>query len=108
MIRAHRNPVLAVDFDGVVHAYSQGWQGGAIYDQPVTGTTESLRQLSKRYDLVLFTARHDLPAVEQWLSVHRIRHLFTAITNRKPRAVAYLDDRAVRFTNWPDALKELL
>ncbi|HEY9014222.1 MAG TPA: hypothetical protein VIM84_04055 [Gemmatimonadales bacterium] len=29
------------------------------------------------------------------------------ITPRKLPAVAYVDDRAVRFTNWPDTLKEI-
>ena len=26
---------IAVDFDGVIHKYSKGWQGGEIYDEPV-------------------------------------------------------------------------
>lgn len=26
------------------------------------------------------------------------------VTDRKLPAIAYIDDRAVRFTNWPDAL----
>jgi hypothetical protein len=99
---------LAVDFDGVVHAYSRGWCGGEIYDDPSPGTKDALIQLSKRYELVIFTARHDLVAVQRWLVEHRLDHFFADVTNRKPAAVHYIDDRGVRFTDWASALKELL
>lgn len=99
---------LAVDFDGVIHAYSRGWQGGEIYDEPMEGTAEALREFDKRYQLVLFTARHDLEAVHLWLVKHRLRHFFHEITNRKPMAVAYLDDRAWRFVSWEQAKEDLL
>jgi hypothetical protein len=98
---------LAIDFDGVVHAYSSGWHGGAIYDDPVQGCAEALRELSKRYELVLFTARGNLDDVHLWLVEHHLRHFFKDITNRKPMAFAYLDDRAVRFHDWAGALVEL-
>ncbi len=103
-----RRSTLAVDFDGVIHAYSKGWQGGAIYDELVDGCTEALRQLHKRYRLVIFTARHDLGAVNDYLAEHRIAHLFEDVTNRKPMAVAYLDDRGVTFTGWAAALEALV
>jgi len=99
---------LAIDFDGVVHAYGKGWHGGVIYDAPVEGCLEALRQLSKRYDLVLFTARHDLEAVHLWLVTHSMRHLFREITNRKPAAVRYVDDRAYEFRNWEQTLYDLI
>lgn len=102
-----RRKTLAVDFDGVVHRYSKGWQGGAIYDPPVRGTTSALHKLSQRYELVLFTAREDLAAVRRWLVYHNLHHLFADVTNRKPAAWAYVDDRGVRFSSWEQALKTL-
>src|SRR5690606_42044179 len=40
---------VAVDFDGVIHAYSRGWQDGSIYDEPVPGAVDGLRQLMEQY-----------------------------------------------------------
>lgn len=98
---------IAVDFDGVIHGYTKGWQGGAIYDDPVPGASEALRQLSKTHELVVFTARHDLDAVRRWLVAHNLQQYFHDITNRKPQAAVYLDDRALRFTSWSRALEDL-
>lgn len=98
---------VAVDFDGVLHGYSNGWQGGAIYDPPVEGTREALIELTKRYELVVFTARHDLDAVRAWLVKHRLSHFFHDVSNRKPAAAVYLDDRALKFTSWAQALEDL-
>ena len=32
----------------------------------------------------------------------------TKVTAEKPRAVAYIDDKGIRFENWKDVLKEVL
>lgn len=102
-----QKPTLAVDFDGVIHSYDAGWQDGAIYGDLVPGTKDALIKLSKHYRLVCFTARHNLEDVNRWMVRHGIAHLFKDTTNRKPAAHIYLDDRAVRFTTWDEALKEI-
>jgi hypothetical protein len=98
---------IAIDFDGVVHAYSHGWQDGEIYDDPMSGLIMGLAKLVPHYRLVIFTARHDLDAVRTWLKSHRLDHYFADVTNRKPAAAIYLDDRAVRFISWDQALKDI-
>ena len=99
---------LCIDFDGVIHAYSKGWQGGEIYDDLVPGTLEALRRLHVKYKLVCCTSRHNLDDVREYLLKHRILHLFEDVTNRKPAAVAYIDDRAIKFTgDWERAAQEL-
>lgn len=112
---------VAVDFDGVIHRYSKGWQDGSIYDPLMPGAVEGLRALMARYAVFVFTAR---PAaqVAAWLvdrgfpvridgdpdspEFWNARDVLL-VTNRKLAAVAYLDDRAVRFTDWGRALKAL-
>lgn len=109
---------VAIDFDGVVHRYSRGWQDGSIYDPPVPGALEGLRELMKGEAVFIFTAR-DVSAVSSWLLRHgfSIRNGYDGqfwnergvllVTNRKFPARAYLDDRAVVFTSWPQALADL-
>lgn len=114
---------VAVDFDRVVHRYSRGWQDGSIYDPPMDGALEGLRTLMEAEAVFIHTSR-DPVQVAEWLARHDFeveadtgpapgRHFWNEtgrllVTNRKLPARAYLDDRAVLFTSWPQALKELL
>lgn len=94
---------IAIDFDGVIHAYSEGFRDGSVYDDPVPGAIAAIKKLERKgYRVVVFTARDDLNAVEDWLA-ERFK-IPPPITNLKPRAIAYIDDHAIRFTNWKDIL----
>jgi hypothetical protein len=99
---------LAIDFDGVIHAYSRGWEGGAIYDEPVPGVAEALALLALDYRLVVFTARDLKPPeareIGLWLYEHGLTQYIAEVTNEKPKAWAYIDDRAIRFESWKQAL----
>lgn len=110
---------IAVDFDGVIHAYSRGWGDGSIYDEPLPGALEGLRALMEQDSVFIFTTR-DVSQVSSWLLQRgfSIRSGYDGpfwnergvllVTNRKLAATAYLDDRAVRFVNWEQALADLL
>jgi hypothetical protein len=111
-----RVPTVAVDFDGVIHAYSKGWQDGTIYDDPVPGAFDALRWLMDRYAVFIFTTRN-VASVADWISdSSRIKTTNLEppefwnergqllVTNRKYPAIAYIDDRAVRFVNWPQTI----
>lgn len=101
---------IALDFDGVLHAYT-GWNEGKL-GLPVEGAVKGYyRLLEEGYNLVVFTCRDDLEAIRKWMHFHfdfekYIGHFYEpAITNIKPIAIAYIDDRAIRFTNWDDIRK---
>jgi hypothetical protein len=132
---------IAVDFDGVIHQYSRGWQDGTIYDPPMPGAIDGLYALMERDAVFIHTTR-DPEQVAPWLREYgfdvttdeRCSHCFRGsaihpkldctgckgtglltfwnprgqllVTNRKLAAVAYLDDRAVRFTDWDRALAD--
>lgn len=130
---------IAVDFDGVIHAYSLGWCDGSIYDPPLPGALDGLRQLMGQEAVFIFTAREP-EQVALWLEQHGFdvttdeqcpdcppvgvtticttckgTRLLTfwnqrgqlLVTSRKLPATAYLDDRAVKFTDWDQALSDL-
>ncbi len=108
---------VAVDFDGVIHAYSKGWQDGAIYDPPVKNAFDALCALRHHWNVVIYTtrARDDINGpggaeqIRRWFAEHGAADLAEGleITDRKPLAVALIDDRAIRFENWPQALADL-
>lgn len=113
---------IAVDFDGVVHAYSKGWQGGQIYDEPVPGAIDGLRALMERDAVYICTARAWLDPVAAWLNKHGVPALVDTsgetrllweergrllVTWFKLPATAYIDDRAIRFESWPQTLADI-
>jgi 5'(3')-deoxyribonucleotidase len=103
---------IAIDFDGVIHKYSKGWMNGEIYDTPIDGAVEAWYSLyNAGYELVVLTSRDNLDDVREWMHKYfdferRIGHFYEPlITNLKVQAIAYIDDRGIRFTNWSDIRK---
>lgn len=92
---------LVIDFDGVIHEYSEGWEDGSIYDPPVEGARENLKKLATQYELVIHTTRENKQEIKRWLKIYGFDMPLKIVTG-KPRGIAYIDDRAVRFTNWRD------
>jgi hypothetical protein len=111
---------LAIDFDGVVHVFDKGWHDGTCYGAPLPGALEALRELSKKWNLIIFSAkvRPDRPLVKgktgyelvnEWLEKYDVRQYIDEITHEKPRASFYIDDKAIEFTNnWSSILGRLL
>lgn len=111
---------IAVDFDGVIHGYSRGWADGTIYDPPMPGAIEGLRELMAQDSVFIFTTR-DPFHVARWIREHGLvaetdvdpERTFwnergtVLVTNRKLAAVVYIDDRALRFESWPQTLAAL-
>jgi hypothetical protein len=115
---------ICVDFDGVIHAYTRGWHDGTIYDPPLPGAFEGLHALMQHAAVVIHTTR-DAQQVADWLFERGDFNITweqagtpicefwndqtrLLVTSRKLPAVAYLDDRAVRFTSWRHAVDETL
>jgi hypothetical protein len=57
---------IAVDFDGVLHAYSKGWHDGTIYDPPIDGALDALLALMEQHAVFIFTTREP-EQVAPWL-----------------------------------------
>lgn len=111
--------ILSLDFDGVIHKYSEGWKDGSIYDEQVTGAIEFIaemmwkhqwsvfvmstrnpHQIKDWFEKVAFKPNSERPFkvtviddnIQQWTEKCNL-----GITNRKLQATMYVDDRAITF-----------
>jgi len=89
---------IAIDFDGVIHKYSKGYNTGEIYDVPVDGAKVAIEMLRRDFNIIVSTAREDVRPVLAWLTKHSI--IVDEVTNKKPIAAIYIDDKGLRFENW--------
>jgi phosphoheptose isomerase len=114
-IREHSYPDeqinVGIDFDKVIHKCSKGYYDGTIYDEPVPGAYEALERLSQDYTVIVYTckAKPDRGLVNgktgteliwEWLKEHNMSQFVSKVTAEKPRARFYVDDKAIRFTDW--------
>ncbi len=97
---------LAIDFDGVIHPYHPGWLDEGRYGEPIEGAKEALEKLLEKYNVVIFTCRPSL-GVYVWMRAYDFPKDIH-ITNKKPRAIAYIDDRAIPFVKWEYILNAFL
>jgi hypothetical protein len=120
-------PILALDFDGVMHSYPQagGWKGSGMIPNPaVPGLVEFLHEAVKEFQVCVFSSRSENIAgragMKSWLQRQVLSYYETGkagpwtmvtvydLVNQigfpmtKPAAFVSLDDRALTFTGqWP-------
>lgn len=116
-------PILCLDFDGVIHSYSSGWQGIAnIPDPPVLGALAFIEQaIADGWQVAIHSSRsrslRGRWAMKSWLKRHLDAYtlpmeaddIYTSIRWPwfKPPAVITLDDRAITFNGTFPARAEL-
>jgi len=103
-----KKKTLSIDFDGVIHRYSKGFQGlDNAYDPPMDGAIESLKQLkSEGYILKILSSRPK-EAIYPWLEKYGISDLISGVSNHKFPATVYIDDRGYLFEGWDKTMAEL-
>lgn len=98
---------VAVDFDGTIAQYD-GFKGQGVYGPPLPGAREAI-DMFKRIGclIIIFTTRDENEQIAEYLKEHEIWFDFInnnpfqhAGTSGKVMADVYIDDRAVRFTDW--------
>jgi hypothetical protein len=111
------NPILCLDFDGVLHSYSSGWEGAdVISDPPVDGAMEFIFDALKCFRVAIFSSRSNQPggvqAMKKWLKTH-FTECFKPMSVtlllddiewplEKPPAMVTIDYRALTFNGtWP-------
>lgn len=98
---------ICIDFDGVLHSYSSGWEGAHIAsDPPVPGALEWLREMIDHADFepMVYSSRSRQPGgircMQDWLVEHGMSPSDVALLQfptEKPAAWLTIDDRAICF-----------
>lgn len=113
-----KKPILCLDFDGVIHSYSSGWQGAdVIPDPPVEGAIAFMLGALRHFDVVIFSSRSNqkggIAAMQNWLREHAGPLCWyptpdgpgledIRFVTEKPPALVTIDDRALTFDGtWP-------
>jgi len=88
---------IAMDFDGVLAEWNKGDNINKIGKPLAPGIKLARRIQAKGFRLVILTARPKpmWGAIESWLKKYGVHPL--QVTNVKPPAEAYIDDRAIRY-----------
>lgn len=115
-----QKPIIAVDFDGVIHLYRDGWQSGEIYDGIVPGFFKWIFKTAEDFQIVVVSSRLNEEQQEanmrSWFThralearesgeitqdeFYRFPGLIT-LSKVKPPAFITIDDRALTFNgNW--------
>jgi hypothetical protein len=103
-----KNPdqkTLCVDFDGVIHSYTSGWQGATVIgDPPVRGALQWLDMLinhDDEYKVCIYSSRSKevggIEAMQEWFFENGFDPNELEFPTEKPSAWLTIDDRAICF-----------
>ncbi|MEK9993384.1 MAG: hypothetical protein VW646_01380 [Hydrogenophilales bacterium] len=109
---------IAIDFDGVIYKNSLGFHDGTLYDKPLPGSHKGLKELSKRYNIVIYTCKanpsrptvegkNGIELVKEWLKLNNMWQFVSEIVWGKPNVKFYIDDKCIRFFNWEQLLEDV-
>lgn len=118
---------IAIDFDGVIHAYTSGWKGPlVIADGPMPGAFDFITRVvsHRKVKAVIYSARlanrpEDggpegvVHAMQAWFRKYGLpegilRQIEFHTGHGKPAAIIYIDDRGHRFQGSFPSVKTML
>jgi len=101
-------PVIVLDFNGVLDQY-KGWNGELQDYPPAEGVKEFLESLEENFrTIIVQSATLPIEFVKNWLIKYHLDQYVDYVTNHKPPAAVYVDDRAVTHTgNFKETLEKV-
>lgn len=110
-----KKKTICIDFDGVIHDYSKGWQGDDVFGSMIPNADLGTKALKKQgFTIIIFTTRPKTDALVKWLKDNKIVYDYINENPSQPKkssgkliADVYLDDRGITFRGtWDEWLIE--
>lgn len=108
--KSKKTKTICIDFDGVIHDYSRGYQGKDVFDKAIDGASNGTKVLKENgWRIIIYTTRPNTQKLRDWLKENDIAYDYINESPDQPEessgckliADVYLDDRAVNFRgNW--------
>lgn len=107
---------IAIDFDGVLADYSNGWQGDDVFGEVVDGASAATEVLKNDgWRIIIFTTRKVSDKLKEWLKDNKISYDYINENPDQPESASgkviadiYLDDRAVTFRgDWKWTVRDI-
>jgi len=100
---------ICLDFNGVLDTYSGTNKDHSKYTYPMReGAKQFLLDLKSMGYKIIIQTFVDPAGVREWLVNNKVDGLIDDVTNIKPAADIYMDDKAICFRgSFSDALKEI-
>ena len=92
--------ILAIDFDGTIHDIKHPIKGRRM-GPPIKGAQETLSRFKEEgHTIIVHSVRGDDPrhVIKDWMDFYKVP--YDSITNIKPQADFYIDDKGLRFRSW--------
>ena len=101
-------PTIVLDFNGVFDQYA-GWKGYVQRHPKAPGIEKFLYELSLEFNtIIVCSATMPIEKVMDWLYEHRLDKYIDYVTNHKPPAHVYVDDKAVTHRgNFDETLQKI-
>lgn len=97
---------ICIDFDGVLHDYSNGYQGENVFGEMIQGADTATKVLKKNGNtIIIYTTRPATDELKAWLKEHDIAYDYINENPDQPKgaegckliADIYIDDRGMCF-----------
>ena len=101
-----RPKTIMVDLDGVICTEERTFERPLA--EPIDGARDALRQLrAAGHTVIVYTARNwpEYRVTKKWLDDNGLE--YDGLHMGKPVGDVWIDDRAIRFTNWNEMLDQL-